>query len=112
MKFQTAKPQYHLEQIIPTSLGGNDDPENLPLACPTCNAYKSNYVLGMDDEGIENPLFHPRRDRWDDHFEFDAATYQVRGKTTKGRSTVNRLWLNAAMQVLGRKYWVELELYP
>lgn len=109
---EVAAIQYHLEHIIPESLGGTDEPENLALACPTCNAHKSNHVLGRDDAGVEHPLFHPRRDRWHDHFEFDAATCQVKGRTPKGQGTVNRLRLNAAMQVAGRKHWVELGLYP
>ena len=39
--------RYHLEHVFPQSLGGTDDLENLALACPTCNYYKSNHLLAI-----------------------------------------------------------------
>jgi hypothetical protein len=43
------------------------------------------------------PLFHPRKDRWDDHFEMrDAA---IVGKTPIGRTTVFVLNMNAEDQL-------------
>src|SRR5260370_11318637 len=39
--------RYHLEHIIPESLGGTDDLDNVALACPMCNCYKSDHVLGL-----------------------------------------------------------------
>ena len=101
-----------MEHILPTSRGGTDALDHLAWACPICNAHKSNHVAGTDEAGIEQPLFHPRRDRWDVHFEFDPATCHLQGKTPKGQGTVNRLRLNAALRVAGRQLWVELGLYP
>ena len=57
--------RYHLEHVFPESLGGTDHLDNLALACPTCNYYKSNHLLGIDEEGLTGrPLFNPRRNQW------------------------------------------------
>jgi hypothetical protein len=62
--------RYHLEHVFPESLGGTDDVDNLALACPTCNYYKSNHLLGIDEDGMAGrPLFNPRKDRWHEHFD-------------------------------------------
>jgi hypothetical protein len=67
----------------------------------------------MDEQGFDdNPLFNPRRDRWDEHFEFDPTTLQLRGKTAVARGTINRLQVNDAIQIEARRHWVELALYP
>ena len=105
--------RYHLEHVFPESLGGTDDVDNLALACPTCNFYKSNHLLGRDEEGTASrPLFNPRKDRWHEHFEFDPATLRLKGKTPEARGTINRLRMNQAIQIEARRHWVELEIYP
>jgi hypothetical protein len=105
--------RYHLDHIIPESQGGTDDMENLALACPMCNAYKSAHILGADEHGSDDRrLFNPRKDNWDDHFVFDAVTLQLRGKTVVGQGTVNRLRMNDAIQIEARRSWLELGLYP
>jgi hypothetical protein len=105
--------RYHLEHVFPESLGGTNDIENLALACPTCNYNKSDHLFGVDDQGFDDrPLFNPRKDRWDDHFEFDVVTLHLRGKTPEGRGTVNRLRMNDEIQIQARRHWIELALYP
>ena len=105
--------RYHLDHILPGSLGGTDDMDNLALACPMCNYHKSAHVLGVDDGGLDDGrLFNPRPDDWDNHFVFDSVTLQLRGRTAEGRGTVNRLRMNDAIQIEARRHWVELDLYP
>ena len=105
--------RYHLEQVFPESLGGADEVDNLALACPACNYYKSNHLLGIDEEGLAGrPLFNPRKDRWQEHFEFDSARLRLKGKTPEARGTINRLRMNQAVQIEARRLWVELEIYP
>ena len=104
---------YHLEHVFPESLGGTDDVDNLALACPTCNYYKSNHLLGLNEEGLAGqPLFNPRKDQWDENFEFDRAKLKLKGKTAVGKGTINRLRMNDPMQIEARTLWVELGLYP
>ena len=105
--------RYHLEHVFPESLGGADDVDNLALACPTWNYYKSNHLLGLDESGVAGrPLFNPRKDRWHEHFEFDSATFRLNGKTAQGKGTINRLRMNHDIQIEARRLWVELGLYP
>ena len=105
--------RYHVEHVFPESLGGTDEIDNLALACPTCNFYKSNHLLGIDEEGLAGrPLFNPRKDRWQEHFEFDSASLRLKGKTPEARGTINRLRMNQAVQIEARRLWVELQIYP
>src|SRR4051794_37838846 len=65
---------HHIEHITAKQHGGSDDPENLALSCNRCNACKGPNLTGIDPEsGAIVTLFHPRRDTWDEHFEFQWA---------------------------------------
>lgn len=59
---------FEVEHIIPLSLGGSDDENNLALSCRSCNLYKSNLISGFDDTATEVRLFSPREDTWTEHF--------------------------------------------
>jgi hypothetical protein len=43
------------------------------------------------------PLFHPRRDRWADHFAFTGV--QIEGLSASGRATIRVLALNDARRI-------------
>jgi 5-methylcytosine-specific restriction endonuclease McrA len=61
----------HLEHIIPKVHGGGDELDNLALACIDCNLHKGTNLSGIDPQtGVITELFHPRRNRWDEHFEW------------------------------------------
>jgi 5-methylcytosine-specific restriction endonuclease McrA len=88
----------HLEHIIPKVHGGGDDISNLALACIDCNLHKGTNLTGIDPEtGLVTELFHPRRQRWQDHFEW-LGIY-VRGRTAIGRTTVRVLNMNSEDQL-------------
>jgi hypothetical protein len=55
-------------------------------------------------------LFHPRFDRWDDHFVIRGPI--VTGTTPKGRATVFALGMNVPDQVLVRIELTEAGLWP
>lgn len=76
-----------IEHIRPIKHGGTDDVENLALACIDCNLRKGPNLSGIDPEtdAIE-PLFHPRLQRWDDHFGWEGA--RIVGASGCGRATV------------------------
>lgn len=58
-----------VDHIIPKSLGGSDDLDNLALACRRCNERRYNYVAGIDPETQAIiPLFNPRQQQWKEHF--------------------------------------------
>lgn len=83
---------------MPKQHGGSDDPAGLALACDRCNAYKGPNLTSIDPgTGAVAPLFHPRQDNWDDHFELREG--YVHGKTPVGRATVRLLNMNAPRRV-------------
>jgi HNH endonuclease len=84
----------HIEHVIPRKHRGTDDADNLALACAECNLHKGSDLTGLDpDSGQVTSLFHPRRDRWVEHFRWDG--FRVVGVSAIGRTTVRVLQLNA-----------------
>jgi 5-methylcytosine-specific restriction endonuclease McrA len=84
----------HVEHIIPKKHGGLDDFDNLALACIDCNLHKGPNLTGIDPETNEvTALFHPRRQRWQDHFAWDGI--YIIGRTAVGRTTVRVLDMNS-----------------
>lgn len=86
---------FAVEHIIPISLGGTDDLENLALACSGCNNYKHDKIEAIDPvDGILTLLFHPRRQRWRDHFAWSDDYCRIVGLTAIGRITIATLQMN------------------
>ena len=87
----------HIEHIIPRVHGGNDELDNVALACIDCNLHKGPNLTGFGPStGTLCELFHPRRQRWTDHFEW-AGTH-ILGKTAIGRTTIQVLHMNSEDQ--------------
>lgn len=90
---------FNVDHIVPRTRGDNTL-DNLALACESCNLFKSDVTVSQDTEdGQLVDLFHPRRDRWTDHFRFDEGTGEINGITPTGRATVVRLQINSAFQL-------------
>jgi hypothetical protein len=86
---------FSAEHIIPKSRDGATDLDNLALSCQTCNNHKYNKVEGIDPEtGLLAPLFHPRQQRWSEHFAWSEDTTLIIGRTPTGRATVHTLDVN------------------
>jgi hypothetical protein len=97
----------HLEHVVARQHGGSDDLENLAWACHQCNLHKGPNLSGVDpDTGEMVRLFHPRRDRWRDHFAFHGA--RVVGRTPVGRATAWLLQVNSEERVELRRVLMEL----
>lgn len=87
-----------VEHIIPRKHGGTDAEANLAMACIDCNLAKSSDLAGLDPAtGALTELFHPRRHRWSDHFEWQG--FYIVGRTAIGRTTVNVLKMNSEEQI-------------
>jgi len=85
---------FHVEHIIARKHGGSDATDNLAWACIFCNLYKGPNLASFDpDSGELTRLFHPRRDRWGEHFRMAGA--QIVGRTPVGRTTCWLLEMNA-----------------
>ena len=88
----------HIEHIVPKIHGGTDNPDNLALACIDCNLHKGTNLTGIDPQTNEvTELFHPRRQNWEDPFEW-RGTHLI-GKTAVGRATVRVLSMNSDDQI-------------
>ena len=88
-----ARLRFHIEHIIARQHGGGDKLENLALACHLCNAHKGPNLTGIDPAtGDIVPLFHPRRDRWTEHFANVAG--EILAHTAIGRATIAVLDMN------------------
>jgi hypothetical protein len=82
---------FHVEHIVARQHGGTDDDSNLCLACHWCNFHKGPN-LATHVAGQLVPLFHPRRQQWDDHFVMRDD--EIVGLTTVGQGTVSLLNMN------------------
>ena len=102
-----------IEHIFPLSKDGTTEKENLWLACPFCNSFKSAQTHGNDPitrRKVE--LFNPRKQIWKNHFAFSPDKVHIDGITACGRATVIALQLNYELALETRKHWVEVGWYP
>lgn len=84
----------HIEHVIARKHGGHDGFDNLALACAECNLHKGSNLSGIDAKsGRLVPLYHPRRDRWDEHFAWDGL--RIVGLSAIGRATIRVLEVNS-----------------
>lgn len=111
--------RFTIDHIIPQSLGGSDDPENLALACRRCNERRYNFITGFDRHTqTVVPLFNPREQQWSEHFIWTADAREIVGVTPTGRATCDRLDLNDDRYQeedsirSTRGFWVEASWHP
>ena len=84
---------HRIEHIVSKQHGGRDAVDNLAPACHRCNLKKGPNLTGVDAVTRELvPLFDPRRNRWEEHFEFQNT--KIEGLTPTGRATVRLLAMN------------------
>jgi len=80
--------------------------DNLALSCFFCNTFKGPNLAGVDpDTGEVTKLFHPRRDRWPDHFRWNGPVLE--GRTAVGRTTIEVLRINRADAIAVRRSLME-----
>jgi hypothetical protein len=102
-----------IDHIMPLSAGGPTEADNLCAACQGCNNHKLNFQEAKDPETDEMvPLFNPRTQQWNDHFEWIENGTFVKGSTPTGRATIIRLNMNDQRVVKARKLWVEAGWHP
>ena len=85
--------EFHCDHIVAEKHGGATVENNLAWACFSCNLRKGPNLSGLDPiHGKLTRLFHPRSDRWDEHFAWEGVW--LRGKTAVGRTTIAVLDIN------------------
>ena len=104
---------FSIEHIHPVALGGGNDEENLALSCLGCNLAKGARIDAVDPAtALRVALFHPRLDRWSEHFEWSENLERIEALTAKGRVTILALDLNRQKLCNLRRVLIRSELHP
>ena len=104
---------FSVEHILPRSRGGTLTLDNLALSCQGCNNHKYIRTDAQDPiSGVTVPLYHPRRDAWDEHFVWSDDYSLVIGISPVGRATVEALRLNRPGVVRLRRLLFEIGEHP
>jgi len=105
--------QMTIDHIIPTARDGQSVLSNLCFACGWCNSFKSDKITGIDPlTGVEMPIFNPREQIWNKHFEWGSDGIFVIGRTPTGRATVDALKMNNEYIIPARRRWVSVGWHP
>jgi 5-methylcytosine-specific restriction endonuclease McrA len=86
---------FSVEHVVPRSLGGETDLDNLALSCQECNNSKYNKIAAegsLTEASVS--LYNPRAHNWNDHFAWSSDLTQIVGLTATGRATIETLQLN------------------
>ena len=102
-----------IEHLVPVAAGGQTERENLWRSCRECNERKGTQTQACDQQTGETVrLYHPRTQRWSDHFRWSADGLLIVGVTAVGRATVEALNLNRPHQIVARQRWVLVGWHP
>lgn len=102
--------RFHIDHILPTSRWrdyldgkllvqpvaderGPNHLDNFAWSCPFCNASKGQRVSSRIGRRSA-PIFHPRRQRWEDHFILTDRHLLIVGLSDVGRATERTLAFN------------------
>ena len=100
----------HIEHIDPK--GGNH-PDNLCLACASCNLSKATATNAIDPHTQQTVnLFNPRQQNWSVHFEWIDGGLRLQGNSAIGRATIQRLKINQERVVRARRNWLRAGTHP
>jgi hypothetical protein len=101
---------FSIEHIVP---GESNHNENLAYACQGCNNHKYNKTHASDPISQDVvALFHPRKQRWSEHFAWSSDCCLMFGITPCGRATVAALQLNRTGVVNLRQVLVSIGRHP
>jgi hypothetical protein len=94
--------EHEIDHVIAIKHCGETADHNLALCCTLCNRFKGSDIASLDPEsGQLTPLFHPRTDRWDEHYRIQDG--EIVALTAKGRVAVRLLRLNRPARVKERQ---------
>lgn len=98
--------------LFPSSKGGLTELDNLAFTCG-CNDYKRDLTRARDPQTRQLAmLFHPRRQRWADHFAWSENGNRVVGLTPTGRATVEALRMNREELINLRELLISANKHP
>src|ERR1700740_3577461 len=99
-----------IDHIIAEQHGGRTTLANLAAACAHCNSHKGPNISGIDPVTRKlMRLFHPRKDRWKEHFRWSGAL--LVGVTAEARATIRVLAINDPLKTAARAALMEEGLF-
>ncbi len=102
-----------VDHVTPESKGGETEFDNLCFACRHCNEFKGATVEMKDPlTGKVTSLFHPRRQRWSEHFSWNMTSIRLVGLTAVGRVTIIALNMNNETIMDARQQWASVGWHP
>ena len=102
---------HEADHITAEQHGGETTPENLAFACWDCNRRKGPNLSSRDPEtGEVVRLFHPRHNRWNEHFRLEG--FRIVPLTSRGRATAKLLRFNSPERLRVRALLQRLGRYP
>lgn len=105
----TAFAPHEIDHVIAEKHGGLTILDNLAFSCTLCNQHKGSDIASIDPlTGVIEPLYHPRRSNWSEHFCLNQA--EILPLTATGRVTVRLLQLNRANRLEERQLLLQAGL--
>ena len=103
-----------VDHVISEKHGGPTQEDNLAYSCMTCNRNKGSDISSLvPGTGALVRFFHPRRDRWRDHFRLDGADgITIVPLTQVGEATARIFGFNATDRLLERQALLLAGRYP
>jgi hypothetical protein len=106
---------FHIDHVVPASLGGQTTLANLAFSCPGCNLSKGERRIGRDLAGHVQPLFNPREYEpwllgWHMHFALESSSALIIAQSPIGQASISTLNMNDRKRILARKLQIEVGL--
>ncbi len=99
------------DHIISLKHGGSNELDNLAYACVYCNRFKGSDIGSIVWESGEFiRFFHPRQDRWHEHFRLTGA--RIESITAIAQVTIRILALNDSDRLDERRLLIQIGRYP
>lgn len=100
-----------VDHIISEKHGGTTEADNLAYACVFCNRSKGSDIGSvLRTTGTYVRFFHPRHDRWAEHFGLDGVV--ITALSHVGEVTSRILAFNTGERLLERQVLREVGRYP
>ena len=97
---------FPVDHVIAREHQGKTTLDNLALARPRSNAHKGPNIATVEWPVRELiPLYHPRQERWEDHFKWDGPV--IVGLTKVGRGTARLFDMNSERRVATRLWLMQ-----
>ena len=99
---------FHIEHVLPRSVGGRTVLSNLAPSFPGCNLAKADRLQGSDASGMRRELFNPRAYEpwllgWHLHFVLEHETGRIVAITPTAEATIAALNINSRQRTFARK---------